>query len=73
VWQPAKPPGGLSLLRELPPVVPARDEEVLAAVDGHRLWGKGIGWIDAHLLASACCRSARCGPTTAAFAPRPRN
>ena len=46
-------PAVLSLLRELPPVVPARDEEVLAAVDGHRLWGKGIGWIDAHLLASA--------------------
>ncbi|MGA2327014.1 MAG: hypothetical protein ABSH05_12090 [Bryobacteraceae bacterium] len=22
-------------------------------MEAHRLWGKGIGWIDAHLLASA--------------------
>jgi predicted nucleic acid-binding protein len=43
----------LRLLRELPMAALARDEEVLAAVEGHRLWGKGIGWIDAHLLASA--------------------
>lgn len=28
--------------------------EVLLFVERHRLMGRGIGWIDAHLLASAC-------------------
>ena len=31
----------------------AEHAEVLALVEGGRLWGRGIGWVDAHLLASA--------------------
>jgi predicted nucleic acid-binding protein len=31
----------------------ATHAEVLHLVDAHRLHGRGIGWIDAHLLASA--------------------
>jgi predicted nucleic acid-binding protein len=43
----------LSLLRSLPHVPVASHDEVLAFVERHRLIGRGIGWIDAHLLASA--------------------
>ena len=43
----------LRLLRELPAVVSATDDEVLVFVERHRLMGAGIGWIDAHLLAAA--------------------
>jgi predicted nucleic acid-binding protein len=43
----------LQFLRELPAVVSATDDEVLAFVERHRLMGAGIGWIDAHLLAAA--------------------
>ena len=43
----------LSLLRELPMGAPASDAEVLTLIEEQRLWGTGIGWIDAHLLASA--------------------
>lgn len=40
-------------LGALPPAVSAVHEEVMRLVEGRRLWGLGIGWIDAHLLASA--------------------
>lgn len=40
-------------LRELRGGVLAEDEEVMALIERHRLWGRGIGWVDAHLLASA--------------------
>jgi predicted nucleic acid-binding protein len=43
----------LTLLRVLPPAQAAGDEEVLGFVERHRLYGKAIGWIDVHLLASA--------------------
>ncbi len=43
----------LSLLQKLPRVPVGSHEEVLAFVERHRLRGRGIGWIDAHLLASA--------------------
>jgi predicted nucleic acid-binding protein len=43
----------LALFTRLPaaPVVPHR--EMLQFVDRHRLMGRGLGWIDLHLLASA--------------------
>lgn len=41
--------GILSLLDTFPI---ARHDEVLTLVDTHGLSGKGLGWIDAHLLAS---------------------
>jgi predicted nucleic acid-binding protein len=43
----------LSLLRSLPHVPVASHDEVLTLIERHRLMGRGIGWIDAHLLASA--------------------
>ncbi len=43
----------LALLRELPQSALAQNDEVLALIEMRRLFGKGIGWIDAHLLASA--------------------
>jgi predicted nucleic acid-binding protein len=43
----------LGWLDALPAAVAAGDDEVRWLVERHRLWGRGIGWIDAHLLASA--------------------
>ena len=43
----------LSFLRALPQVLLARNEEVLGLIDSKRLMGRGLGWIDVHLLASA--------------------
>lgn len=40
-------------LDTLPRAAVARDTEVRRLVEDHRLYGRGIGWIDAHLLASA--------------------
>lgn len=42
----------LGLLATLPASVVATDEETLHFIERHRLMGKGIGYIDAHLLAS---------------------
>lgn len=42
----------LALLQSLPHVPSASHEEVIEFVERHRLMGRGIGWIDAHLLAS---------------------
>src|SRR5438105_4676602 len=49
----------LSDLKTLPRAVSATHEEVLRLIDDRRLWGLGIGWIDAHLLASALLSSCR--------------
>lgn len=43
----------LSLLRALPQARAAEHEEVLHLLEGRHLYGRGLGWIDAHLLASA--------------------
>ncbi|MBI3448637.1 MAG: type II toxin-antitoxin system VapC family toxin [Acidobacteria bacterium] len=43
----------LALLESLPQVRRAEHDEVLAFVESNGLGGSGIGWIDAHLLASA--------------------
>ena len=42
----------LALLAELPRLASFTAEEVMRFIDGHRLMGKGLGWVDAHLLAS---------------------
>lgn len=42
----------LGLLSNLPPAQTATDVEVLAMIEDHSLFGRGIGYIDAHLLAS---------------------
>ncbi len=43
----------LELLTELPRVTIAEHEEVRELVESRKLMGSGIGWLDAHLLASA--------------------
>jgi predicted nucleic acid-binding protein len=45
-------------LRALPAAVRVQDHEVLELVTSRRLTGRGIGWVDAQLLASALL--ARC-------------
>ncbi len=43
----------LADLKALPLAVSATDAEVLELIEEHELWGRGIGWVDAHLLASS--------------------
>jgi hypothetical protein len=43
----------LSLLQALPMAVQAEHEEVMTFIEQHKLMGKGLGYIDIHLLASA--------------------
>jgi len=43
----------LRLLNELPAPVSASHDEVLRMIEDRKLWGKGIGFVDFHLLASA--------------------
>jgi predicted nucleic acid-binding protein len=43
----------LDRLGRLPSPVSASNDEVLALLEQHHLFGKGLGWVDAHLLASA--------------------
>lgn len=46
-------------LSALPEAVTASDAEVLRFIEGQQLWGSGIGYVDAHLLASARLSFAR--------------
>ena len=48
----------LDLLRSLPAATVATDAEVLRLIEQEQLMGRGIGYVDAHLLASA--RLSRC-------------
>lgn len=43
----------LSLMRELPQAPVATEEEVLEFIEHRRLMGRGIGYVDVHLLASS--------------------
>ncbi len=43
----------LELLQDLPAASVAESDEVLAFIEHQALHGKGIGYVDAHLLASA--------------------
>jgi predicted nucleic acid-binding protein len=43
----------LSLLHALPVTLHAEHKEVMHFIENHRLMGKGLGYIDVHLLASA--------------------
>jgi len=43
----------LSYLNNLPRAATAEHDEVLGLVEGRRLSGEGLGWIDVHLLAAA--------------------
>ena len=48
----------LSLLHALPVLPRVSDDEILFFIEKHRLFGKGLGLTDLHLLAS--CRLAKC-------------
>lgn len=72
--------GILSDLGQLPHAVSADNGEVLEFLEQHRLFGKGIGWVDAHLLASAAltrCRlwtfDTRLGDAAASLKLSPNN
>ena len=43
----------LELLQQLPKASVAEPEEVLGYIERHELHGKGIGYVDVHLLSSA--------------------
>jgi predicted nucleic acid-binding protein len=43
----------LSLLHELPSAIQPDEEEALQFIEDYRLMGKGLGYIDIHLLLSA--------------------
>jgi hypothetical protein len=42
----------LSDFHSLPHATLVSDAEVLRVIEDRRLWGRGLGWIDVHLLAS---------------------
>ena len=42
----------LADLGSLPTAVVAKDREVMTVIETHRLWGRGLGWLDLHLLVS---------------------
>jgi hypothetical protein len=43
----------ISLLQTLPGAIRAGHEEIMKFIENYRLMGKGLGYIDIHLLASA--------------------
>ena len=43
----------IELLQALPRLTMATDDEVLYFIERHNLMGRGIGYVDAHLLAAA--------------------
>ncbi len=43
----------LALLNSLPKAPLVDHHEVAALLEANQLWGRGLGWIDIHLLASA--------------------
>lgn len=49
----------LSLLESLPSATMASDQEVRAFIEQHAMMGRGIGYIEAHLCASARLRGAQ--------------
>ncbi|BBL72473.1 type II toxin-antitoxin system VapC family toxin [Methylogaea oryzae] len=49
----------LGLLQALPQLAPATAEEVLFFIERQRLMGRGIGYVDVHLLAAAALHSSR--------------
>jgi predicted nucleic acid-binding protein len=49
----------LELLQQLPGAMVAEIEEVFDYIERHRLHGKGIGYVDVHLLASATIGEAK--------------
>ncbi|MCX7900600.1 MAG: type II toxin-antitoxin system VapC family toxin [Methylocystis sp.] len=51
----------LNALRSLPAASVATEDEVMALIDAEKLFGLGVGYIDAHLLAGARLSNASLG------------
>jgi predicted nucleic acid-binding protein len=49
----------LSDLSALPQAHRASDADVMHLIDVRRLWGRGLGWVDVHLLAAALVSNCR--------------
>jgi len=49
----------LNHMHSLPSAGLASNDEVLHLIENRRLWGRGLGWIDVHLLASAVLSNCR--------------
>jgi predicted nucleic acid-binding protein len=49
----------LKLLNALPQITTANFEEILFFIDGHQLFGRGIGYVDVHLIASCMMDNAK--------------
>lgn len=49
----------MHLLRTLPAIAPAHHDEAVSLLEAHRLWARGIGWVDLHLLAAAAVAGVR--------------
>jgi predicted nucleic acid-binding protein len=47
----------LQMLARLPRIPQAPDRIVLQSIESQRLFGKGVGWIDAHLLTASLLSS----------------
>ena len=47
----------LRLLHRLPRIPQALDHLVLQSIESQRLFGKGLGWVDAHLLTASLLSS----------------
>jgi predicted nucleic acid-binding protein len=43
----------LSMLRAMPKALTGTTEECLALIEAHKLYGRGVGWIDVQLLVAA--------------------
>jgi predicted nucleic acid-binding protein len=52
IGNPRNRQGIANLLHDLPQLQVASDKEVLEVIEHHRLFGTGLGYIDAHLLVS---------------------
>ena len=55
----ANRPRILKDLTALPRATPATNDEALHLIQERRLWGRGIGWVDVQLLASALLSNCR--------------
>lgn len=62
----------LGHLRRLPQAVVATDAEALELIEQRRLQGRGLGWTDVHLLASALLGGCRLWTLDAALAREAR-
>ena len=49
----------LADLQTLPQAKLASNSEVLRLIEDQRIWGRGLGWIDTHLLASSLLSNCR--------------